>query len=130
MPGAGAGGRGGVRTRSLRHVSVNVPLDELPQALERFGLNPYIVTVGADGRPRATSVTVQWREKLLMLGAGRRTTANVLANEQVALLWPAPVPGEHALIVDGWAAVFDSPETNEVVFVQPGKAVLHVSKEA
>jgi len=41
-------------------VSVTVPLDELPQALERFGLN--------------------------------------------------------------------SPETNEVVFVQPGKAVLHVSK--
>ena len=52
----------------------------------------------------------------------------MLANEQVALLWPAPAPGEHALIVDGWAAVFDSPETNEVVFVQPGKAVLHVSK--
>jgi hypothetical protein len=109
-------------------MSVNVPLDELPQVLERFGLNPYIVTVGSDGRPRATSVTVQWREKLLMLGAGRRTTENVLANEQVALLWPAPAPGEHALIVDGWAAVFDSPETNEVVFVAPGKAVLHVSK--
>ena len=103
-----------------------MPLDELPQALGRFGLNPYIVTVGSDCRPRATSVTVQWREKLLMLGAGRRTTENVLANEQVALLWPAS--GEHALIVDGWAAVFDSPETNEVVFVQPGKAVLHVSK--
>jgi hypothetical protein len=109
-------------------MSVPVPLDELPQALERFGLNPYIVTVGSDGRPRATSVTVQWREQLLMLGAGRRTTENVLANEQVALLWPAPAPGEHALIVDGWAAVFDSPETNEVVFVKPGKAVLHVSK--
>ena len=105
-----------------------MPLDELPQALERFGLNPYIVTVGSDGRPGATSVTAQCREKLLMLGAGRRTTENVLANEQVAPPWPAPAPGEHALIVDGWAAVFDSPETNEVVFVQPGKAVLHVSK--
>ena len=123
-------GAGGDRTLpvALRGMSVNVPLDELPQALERFGLNPYIVTVGADGRPRATSVTVEWRQQLLMLGAGRRTTENVLANEQVALLWPAPAPGEHALIVDGWAAVFDSPETNEVVFVQPGKAVLHVSK--
>ena len=38
------------------------------------------------------------------------------------------MPGEHALIVDGWAAVYDSPETNQVIFVQPGKAVLHVSK--
>ena len=109
-------------------MSVNVPLDELPQALERFGLNPYILTVGSDGRPRANSVTVEWREQLLMLGAGRRTTENVQANEQVTLLWPAAARGEHALIVDGWAAVFDSPETNEVVFVKPGKAVLHVTK--
>ena len=115
MPGARADGRAGAATRSLSRVSVNVPLEELPQALQRFGLNPYIVTVGPDGRPRATSVTVSWHKDLLMLGAGRRTTENVQANEQVALLWPAPAPGEHALIVDGWAAVYDSPETNEVV---------------
>jgi hypothetical protein len=110
-------------------MSVNVPLEELPQAIARFGLNAYIVTVGADGRPRATSVTVRWHRDLLMVGAGRRTAQNVNDNEQVALLWPARAPGEHALIVDGWAAVYDSPETNLVVFVQPGKAVLHVSKD-
>ncbi len=115
-------------TRSLSAVSVPVPLDELPQAIERFGLNPYLVTVAADGRPRATSVTVKWHRDLLMVGAGRRTAENVSENEQVALLWPAPQPGGHALIVDGWAAVHDSPETNLVVFIQPGKAVLHVSK--
>lgn len=109
-------------------MSVPVPLEELPATIERFGLNPYVVTVGPDGRPRATSVAVKWHKTLLMFGAGRRTAENVSANEQVALLWPAPVPGEHALIVDGWAAVHDSPETNLVVFVQPGKAVLHVSK--
>ena len=108
-------------------MSVPVPLEELPQAVERFGANPYIVTVGADGRPRATSVSVKWHNSLLMVGAGRRTAENVSANEQVALLWPAPEPGEHALIVDGWGAVYDSPETNLVVFVQPGKAVLHVT---
>jgi len=111
-------------------MSVNVPLEELPQAIEHFGLTPYIVTVGADGRPRATSVTVKWHKDLLMVPAGRRTMENVTANEQVALLWPAPEAGQHALIVDGWAAVFNSPETNEVVFIQPGKAVLHVSQEA
>ena len=109
-------------------MSVNVPLDELPQALERFGPNPYIVTVGADGRPRATSVTVAWHKQLLMLGAGRRTAKNVAANDQVALLWPAPEPGAHALIVDGRAALSDGAESDVVVFVQPGKAVLHVSK--
>ena len=108
-------------------MSVPVPLEELPETVERFGSHPYIVTVGADGRPRATSVTVKWHKDLLMLGAGKRTAENVSANEQVALLWPAPTPGEHALIVDGWGAVYDSPETNLVVFVQPGKAVLHVT---
>ena len=109
-------------------MSVPVPLDELAETVERFGLHPYLVTVAEDGRPRTTSVTVKWHRSLLMIGAGRRTAENVSANEQVALLWPAPVPGEHALIVDGWAAVHDSPETNLVVFVQPGKAVLHVSE--
>jgi hypothetical protein len=109
-------------------MSVPVPLDELPQQIERFGPNPYLVTVAADGRPRATSVSVSWHRNLLMVGAGRRTTENVSANDAVALLWPASEPGEHALIVDGWGAVHDSPETDLVVFIQPGKAVLHVSK--
>jgi hypothetical protein len=43
MPGAATA----ASTRSLDAVSVNVPLEELPQAIERFGLNAYIVTVGA-----------------------------------------------------------------------------------
>ena len=111
-------------------MSVPVPIAELPTAIERFGPTAYIVTVSADGRPRATSVAVQWHDKqLLRIGAGRRTTENVEANEAVALLWPAPAPGEHALIVDGWGAVFHSPETDAVVFVQPGKAVLHVTAQ-
>ena len=109
-------------------MSVPVPLDELPDAIDRFGTNPYLVTVSADGRPRATSVSVTWHRELLQVGAGRRTSENVAANDAVALLWPAPQPGAHALIVDGWAAVYSSPETNEVIFIQPGKAVLHVSK--
>ena len=106
-------------------MSVPVPLDELPQQIERFGPNPYLVTVAADGRPRATSVTITWQHDTLMIGAGRRTTENVSANDAVALLWPARVPGEHALIVDGRGAVHDSPE--RVVVVRPGKAVLHVT---
>jgi len=109
-------------------MSVPVPLDELPGAIERFGTNPFLVTVSEDGRPRATSVAVTWHGELLRVGAGRRTTENVEANDAVALLWPAPEPGAHALIVDGWAGVFDSPETNVVIFIQPGKAVLHVTK--
>ena len=110
-------------------MSVPVPLDELAAAIDRYDSNPYLVTVSGDGRPRATSVKVTWHKQLLQVGAGRRTSENVAANDAVALLWPAPVRGEHALIVDGWAAVYDSPETNLVIFIQPGKAVLHVSKD-
>ena len=51
-------------------------------------------------------------------GAGNRAPTLVVETPAI----------DDALLVDGWAAVFDSPETNEVVFVQPGKAVLHVSK--
>jgi hypothetical protein len=109
-------------------MSVPVSLDELPAAITRFATNPYLVTVAADGRPRATSVSVKWHRDLLQIGAGRRTSENVQANEAVALLWPAPAPGEHALIVDGCAAVSESPEANPVIFMQPGKAVLHVSR--
>lgn len=106
-------------------MSVPVPLDELAQQIERFGPNPYLVTVAADGRPRATSVSVTWQRDALMVGAGRRTTENVAANDAVALLWPAPEPGQHALIVDGRGAVDDS--SDRAVLIQPGKAVLHVT---
>jgi hypothetical protein len=113
----------------MRGVSVPVPLDDLPEQIERFGSNAYIVSVGADGRPCATSVTVRWHRTLLMVAAGRRTAENVEGNDSVALLWPAPQPGEHALIVDGWGAVQHSPEHDVVVFIQPGKAVLHVTAQ-
>jgi hypothetical protein len=43
MPGAAAA----ASTRRLESVSVNVALEELSQAIERFGLTAYIVTVGA-----------------------------------------------------------------------------------
>lgn len=106
-------------------MSVPVPLDELAQQIERFGPNPYLVTVAPDGRPRATSVSVTWHRDALMVGAGRRTAENVAANDAVALLWPAPEPGQHALIVDGRGAVHGS--SDRAVLIQPGKAVLHVT---
>jgi hypothetical protein len=113
----------------MREVSVPVPLDELPEEIERFGPTAYIVSVGADGRPRATSVSVRWHGTLLMVGAGRRTAENVEGNDAVALLWPAPQAGAHALIVDGWGAVQHSPEHDVVVCIRPGKAVLHVTAQ-
>jgi len=104
-------------------MSVPVDLDELPAAIERFGNTPYLVTVGADAQPRATSVRVQWQGDLLTTSAGRRTAANLRENDVVVLLWPAPVQGEHALIVDGSAQLDDG-----AVLITPAKAVLHVTR--
>jgi hypothetical protein len=104
-------------------MSVPVTLAELPAQIERFGSNPYLVTVGANAQPRATSVRVEWQGKVLMTGAGQRTAANIRENDVIVLLWPAAVPGEHALIVDGWAEVHGGS-----VLIQPAKAVLHVTR--
>ena len=104
-------------------MSVPVTLAELPGQIERFGNTPYLVTAGADAAPRATSVRVEWQGRgVLMTGAGTRTAANVRENDVIVLLWPAPVPGDHALIVDGWAEVHGG-----AILIQPAKAVLHVT---
>jgi hypothetical protein len=104
-------------------MSVPVTLDELPSAIERFGNTPYLVTVGAEAQPRATSVRVRWDGELLTTSAGRRTAANLRENDVIVLLWPAPVPGEHALIVDGSAEL-----RGDTVLIAPARAVLHVTR--
>jgi hypothetical protein len=104
-------------------MSVPVALAELPDQIARFATNPYLVTVGADAAPRATSVRVEWQGRVLTTGAGTRTAANIRENDTIVLLWPAPAPGEHALIVDGWAEVHGG-----AVLIQPAKAVLHVTR--
>lgn len=111
-------------------MSIPVSLGELPDQVARFGPHPYLVTVAADGSPHAASVSVAWQDNLLVGGCGRQTAKNIRQNDQVALLWPAPETGQHALIVDGWADVQGRPEVGLVVVVQPSKAVLHVTSRA
>ncbi|MEX2551436.1 MAG: pyridoxamine 5'-phosphate oxidase [Actinomycetota bacterium] len=107
-------------------MSIPVSLGDLPAQVERFGSTPYLVTVGQDSTPHAASVTVVWQDNLLMAGAGRQTASNIQSNDVVALLWPAKQPGQHALIVDGWADVRSLPN-GLLVVIQPSKAVLHVT---
>lgn len=104
-------------------MSVPVPLHELAEQIERFGNTPFLLTVSPEAQPRATSVRVEWQGRVLMTGAGQRTSANIRENDVVVLLWPATVSGEHALIVDGWAEIHGGS-----VLIQPAKAVLHVTR--
>jgi len=109
-------------------MSVAVSIPELPAQIRRFDLGPYLMTVSPDSTPRATSIAVRWEGENLVAGLGRRTGANVLANGSVTLLWPAPVCGEHALIVDGSASVRQTPDGATSVVIRPFKAVLHVTR--
>ncbi|HYN98313.1 MAG TPA: hypothetical protein VEU28_01420 [Actinomycetota bacterium] len=108
-------------------MSIPVSLGELPEQVARFGSTPYLVTVAPDSTPHAASIFVVFEDGVLKAGCGRQTAANIQQNDTVALLWPAAVPGRHALIVDGWADVQGHPEGGLVVVIQPSKATLHVT---
>jgi hypothetical protein len=124
-------------------MSIPVPLPELAGTMSRFGSVPYLLTVGPDRTPHAASVTVEWappeapdrpeaplkapdRVGNLLAGAGRRTAANIRANEALALLWPPPSPGDYSLIVDGTGSIREEGP-HLVVVIKPTSAVLHVT---
>jgi len=88
-------------------MSVPVTLAELPGPIERFGNTPYLVTVGAE-RPAARDVGAHRVAGPRAHDRRRHPHRHERPrNDVIVLLWPAPVPGEHALIVDGWAEVVD-----------------------
>jgi len=128
-------------------MSIPVPLPELAGTMSRFGSVPYLLTVGPDATPHAASVTVEWAPPeaplkapdhpeaplkapdhvgSLLVGAGRRTAANIRANEALALLWPPPSPGDYSLIVDGTGSIREEGP-HLVVVIKPTSAVLHVT---
>ena len=123
-------------------MSIPVPLTELAGTMARFGSVPYLLTVGPDATPHAASVTVEWAPEaplkapddpeapddvgFLLDGAGRRTAANIQANESLALLWPPLSPGDYTLIVDGTGSIREEGP-HLVVVIKPTSAVLHVT---
>jgi hypothetical protein len=129
-------------------MSVPVDLQVLRDRLGDFGSRAFLVTVGDDGRPHVVSVHVGVDGDLLVVAAGRRTTANVRARPDVTLLWAAPISpgvsvdatdtgcgdatlepgdtvalGEYGLIVDGAGELIDADPPS--VAIRPTAAVLH-----
>lgn len=102
-------------------MSVAVDVDRLAEELGTYGDQAYLISVDDDGRPRATSVQLTWREGTLRCRTGRRTAGNVSTRPAVSLLWPPVTEGGHALIVDGTA----HPEPDGEVSITVDRAVLH-----
>jgi hypothetical protein len=82
-------------------MSDKVELEKLLSVSAGFGTTPMLLTTDADGRPRASAVSVSWDGEVATVRAGHRSLANATERPLVSLLWPAP-PGERfALLVDG-----------------------------
>jgi hypothetical protein len=105
-------------------MSVPVALTELRAAVAERGGNPYLLTVGEDGRPHAAHVAIRWEGDALVAEAGKRTAGNAAARPSVSLLFPVRTTGDYSLIVDGTASVA-SNEGVPNLRIAPTKAVLH-----
>jgi hypothetical protein len=106
-------------------VSIAVGLDELRRQVDDIATDPYLLTVGEDGRAHSVAVPVRWSDDDLIVPAGNTTSANATARPLVALLWPPSAPGGFSLIVD---AVLDgkaSTDAGTELTLRPTKAVLH-----
>jgi len=106
-------------------VSVAVELERLREEVARFGARPYLITVGADGRPHAVSVTVDWEGEELFAAAGATTVRNAAASPAVTLLWAPIEAGGYSLIADVMARVDGDGGPASIVALRPVKAVLH-----
>ena len=92
-------------------MSLAVELNRLLEVAGGFGTTPMLMTTDADGRPRASGVSVTWDGDLARVRAGHRSVANAAERSLVSLLYPAP-PGERfALLVDG---VVEGTEPDDV----------------
>lgn len=101
-------------------MSIAVPLPELADQVGRFGPGGFLVTVSDEGRAHPASVRVTAADgPVLRMGAGRRTTANLVARPAITVLFPGPIDG-FGLLVDGIASV-----DGDTIVVTPTWAVLH-----
>jgi hypothetical protein len=105
-------------------MSIAVGLDELRRTIDEFPTDPYLLSVGDDGRAHTVAVAVRWSGDELVVQAGTTTLRNATARPLVALLWPPPERGGFSLIVDADARV----DGNEIT-LRPTKAVLHRAPE-
>ena len=104
-------------------MSIAVELDDLRARIGEFPTDPYLLTVGDDGRSHSVAVTLRWDDDLVVVPAGRTTLANANARPLVALLWPPASRGEFSLIVD--LTVTRGDDAAGEVVLQPTRAVLH-----
>jgi hypothetical protein len=81
-------------------MSDKVELDQLLEVASGFETVPMLLSADADGRPRASAVTVNWDGESARVRAGHRSVANAAERPLVSLLYPAPPGQRFALLVN------------------------------
>jgi hypothetical protein len=103
-------------------MSIKVELNDVAARIANREATAYLVTMGPE-RPHVVSVTPAVGDGAIVVGAGRKTAANVADHPEVTLLWPTDASdAKHSLLVDGTATVTDAGET---LTVFPTSAILH-----
>jgi hypothetical protein len=100
-------------------MSYPVAAQDLARALEQYA-EGYLLTVAVDATTRAVAVRPRLADGLVVVGAGRSSSANVTANPNVTVLCPPTVPKGFTLLIDGTATV-----VGEEIRVRPTSVVLH-----
>lgn len=101
-------------------MSVPVAPGEVPGLVDACGPEALLATVTAAGTPHVVSVIVAWTDAGIEAGAGRRTAANLAANPECALVFPAVDAEDLRLIVDGTASV-----SGDRLVIRPRSAIRH-----
>ena len=100
-------------------MSLAVEPTDLAGVAQKHGSAAYVLTTGADGRPRVIHVAVDVADDgTISAVVGRSAAANAIDRPNVCVLWPPAADG-FSLIADGTAEVDGepSPETNITIAV-------------
>ncbi len=96
----------------------------LENALNDYGLDAYLITVGDDG-PHTSSVTIELKGAALNCSLGRSAQKNIVAQPNVSLFWPPLQSGGYGIIVNGKAEIAKGPEGVANASISPSKSVFH-----
>lgn len=104
-------------------MSVKVELDGLWDRIDEFGRRAYLVTVSDDATPHVVSVVVDRVDDRIVVGAGRRTRANLESRPTLTLLWPPATDPAYSLLVD--ATLVGDVDGGDRIAVVATSGVLH-----
>jgi len=110
-------------------MSIRVQVDRLGEEVATRGTACFVVTVGADGRPKIHHGTVAWSGDTgqLLAEVGRGTARNATERPDITLLWPAPDadPELLHLLIDGKAIAADPDGDPATITIVPSSAIRH-----